>query len=87
MSGFKEHPSDSLIAEGPDGAPSLLQVDEEGSLLVSLSSGSTGPSTGIETTSPTILSVLVELLREVRKGNMYLALLTGEEIHNSDVEE
>lgn len=87
MSGFKEHPSDSAIAEDPEGNSTLLQVDEEGSLLVSFSSGSDGSGGALETTSLTVLSVLSELLREVRKGNMYLALLTGEEILDSDVEE
>jgi hypothetical protein len=103
---FKEHPEEAKVAEYPSGATSLLNLDDEGSLVVSVANQIVLPedSTGairvsvenpivlpedftgaIETSSPTIHSLLLELIREVRKSNMYLALLTGEEVQDSDI--
>lgn len=86
MSGFKEHPNQTKVAEDPEGIPSPLSTNEDGALLVALSAENS--STGaIETSSPTIHSILLELLREVKKSNIYLSVLSGEEILDSDIEE
>jgi hypothetical protein len=90
MAGFKEHPETSKVAEDVSGNPTLLNVDSSGNLLVDVVNPTSLPTTStgaVEVTSSTILAAIQELLREVKRSNMYLALLTGEEVSYSDIEE
>lgn len=91
---FKNHPEETLVAESPDGVPSPLNLDDSGNLKVVGISPPTPPPTPLPINpsgdvlvdSPTLTSLFQELITEVRKSNIYLSLLVGEEILDSDVE-
>jgi hypothetical protein len=85
---FKEHPEEVKVAEYPSGTPSALNLDDTGSLVVSVANQIVLPesdSGSLEVVDPTVQELLLELIRQVRKSNMYLALLTGEEVQDSDI--
>lgn len=84
---FKQHPDQPRVAQDPSYNPSLLNVDGEGQLVVTTSPPPTDASGNVLVTSPTLLETLVELIKQVKKSNMYLSILVGEEIPDSDVEE
>lgn len=84
---FKQHPGESFVAEDPVGVPAPLHVTSAGELIVNTSPVPVNPNGDVIVTAPDMSSLLVELIREVRKSNMYLSLLVGEEIADSDIEE
>jgi hypothetical protein len=88
---FKQHPEEFKVAEDPSGTPSALNLNSSGALIVNSAnptpSAPTDSSGNVLVTSPDLLYTLSELIQQVKKSNMYLALLVGEEIPDSDIEE
>jgi hypothetical protein len=88
---FKQHPEDLLVAKDPAGAPAPLQINSSGELKVTGGSDAppipVTPNGDVIVTAPDVSSLLLELIKEVKKSNIYLSLLVGEEVEDSDIEE